>query len=56
MPAGTMSWSIYPFRSMPLEGFQERNCKGVIVIEYHIQSGMKSGVRFQGTSRTAFLP
>ena len=51
MPAGTMSWSFDP--NMRIGGAAQA---GGFSINYSMQSGMKNGVRYQGTSRQAFLP
>lgn len=49
-PEGTMTVSINKYMSLPDHG------KGVIVIDYQLQKGVRNGVYFSGTSRTAYLP
>lgn len=57
MPSGTMTWKLYQFRNIPLEGYTEQNCPNVIEINYNMPSGKnKDGTSYHGTSRRAFLP
>ncbi len=49
-PEGTMQINVNQYLNIPGHG------NGVITINYHLQSGMRNGVHFHGTSRVAYLP
>ena len=55
-PPGVMNWKVVSFNMIPLQGFNQQQCPGVIQIHYSIYSGNQNGNRYYGTERTAYLP
>lgn len=49
-PEGTMNVTHNAHTNIPGHG------KGAIVINYHMQGGVRNGKAFAGTSRIAYLP
>ena len=52
MPPGTMCWTMDP--QTKLSGFENLNY--TIIINYSFPNGVKNGIGYSGTRRTAFLP
>ena len=52
MPSGTMQWTTDP--NCKLQGFEHLNYS--IIIRYNFPNGVKNGVNYTGTRRTAYLP
>jgi len=52
-PPGSMSWEYFSKGNLPIETFEK---EGTWVVNYSFRNGVRKGVEYRGTQRTAYLP